>query len=146
MAAILVGPWVSVVLASIALLLQAVFLAHGGLTTLGANIMTMGVAGSFAGYGAFVLCRKLGLSVLVAAFLGGVLSDWMTYSATSFILSAALHTGDSFWKMFLAIAFAFVPTQVPLGILEGFFTAGAYAWIQARRPQYVRMLEKGETA
>ncbi len=35
MAAILIGPWLTVVVASIALLLQALFLGHGGLTTLG---------------------------------------------------------------------------------------------------------------
>lgn len=146
MAAILVGPSVSVVLASIALLLQALFLAHGGLTTLGANIMSMGVAGSFAGYGIFVLSRKIGLPYLLAAFLAGVLSDWATYAATSFVLSAALHADVSLWKMFVAVAAAFVPTQLPLGILEGFLTAGAYGFIHSRRPQYLYLLKKGETA
>ncbi len=146
MAAILVGPWVSVVLASIALLLQALFLAHGGLTTLGANIIAMGVAGSFAGYGIFVLGRKVGLPSLLAAFLAGVLSDWATYAATSFVLSCALHTDVSVWKMFVAILVAFVPTQLPLGILEGFVAAGAYGFIHSRRPQYLYLLKKGETA
>src|SRR5512136_2139570 len=49
-AAILVGPLVSVVISTAALLIQALFLAHGGLSTLGANIISMGVVGSFAGY------------------------------------------------------------------------------------------------
>src|SRR5512138_1047432 len=59
-AAILVGPLVSVVISTVALLIQALFLAHGGLSTLGADIVSMGVVGSFAGYGAFRLVRLFG--------------------------------------------------------------------------------------
>jgi ABC-type Co2+ transport system permease subunit len=58
MAAILLGPTLTVVVASVALTLQALFLAHGGITTLGADIISMGVAGAFIGYGAFFLARK----------------------------------------------------------------------------------------
>ena len=50
---ILVGPAISVVIAAVALLIQAIFLAHGGLSTLGADIVSMGVMGSFAGYFTF---------------------------------------------------------------------------------------------
>jgi cobalt/nickel transport system permease protein len=45
LAAVIVGPAVTTVIAAIALLLQALFLAHGGLTTLGANIVSMGWSG-----------------------------------------------------------------------------------------------------
>jgi cobalt/nickel transport system permease protein len=143
MAAILVGPFLTVVIASVALTLQALFLAHGGLTTLGANIFSMGIAGAFVGYGAFVLARRLGASWIVAAFLAGVLSDWATYTATALILTGGLYTGGSFTNMFLAILLAFVPTQAPLGILEGFLTAGAYQFLHARRPQFLGKLAKG---
>jgi cobalt/nickel transport system permease protein len=145
-AAILIGPALSVVVASVALTLQALFLAHGGLTTLGANIFSMGVAGSFAGYGIFILSRKIGASWFVAAFLAGLFSDWATYGMTAFILTGALHTDASFWKLFLTILLAFVPTQVPLGILEGFVSAGTYSFIHARRPEFLAMFARGGTA
>ena len=44
MGAIIFGPWITSVLAVIVLVYQAVFLAHGGLTTLGANVFSMGIA------------------------------------------------------------------------------------------------------
>ncbi|MBI5249784.1 MAG: energy-coupling factor ABC transporter permease [Desulfomonile tiedjei] len=144
MAAILIGPTLTVLVASVALVLQALFLAHGGLTTLGADIFSMGVAGAFTGYGVFFLLRKLGLSWFVAAFAAGLISDWATYGATSLALAAALHSDGSFSTMFWSIIVAFVPTQVPLGILEGFITAGAYSFIHTRRPEYLGMLAKGE--
>ena len=134
MAAILIGPWLTVVVTSIALVLQALFLAHGGLTTLGADIVSMGVAGAFVGYGIFCVARRLGLPLLAAAFLAGLLSDWATYAATSFEVASALHGAESLWKMFAVVGVAFLPTQLPLGILEGVITAGAYQFIQTRRP------------
>ncbi len=146
MAAILVGPFLTVVIASVALTLQALFLAHGGLTTLGANIFSMGIAGAFVGYGAFFLARRLGASWVVAAFLAGMLSDWATYTVTALILGSALSPGGSFVHMFLAILVAFVPTQAPLGVLEGFITAGAYQFLHARRPEFLVKLAKGGAA
>ncbi len=143
MAAILIGPSLTVVVASIALVLQALFLAHGGLTTLGANIFSMGVMGAFTGYGVFVLARRLGAPWAVAAFMAGLLSDWVVYAGTSFSLATALHGDGSVASMFLTILLAFVPTQVPLGILEGFITAGAYRLVHNRRPEFLGMLAKG---
>lgn len=45
--AVLFGPAVTAVLASIVLIFQALLLAHGGITTLGANIFSMGIVGPF---------------------------------------------------------------------------------------------------
>ena len=96
LAAILIGPGLTVVVASIALTLQALFLAHGGLTTLGANIVSMGVAGAYVGYGTYWITRRLGLPWVVAAFLAGLFSDWATYAMTAFELAAALPGAGSF--------------------------------------------------
>lgn len=135
LAAILVGPFMSTVLGAIALLIQALFLAHGGLTTWGANILSMAVAGSFCGFGAFVLLRKLNAPVFLAAFAAGLIGDWATYTVTSFELASALHGAGSLWRMFGTIALAFAPTQLPLGILEAFFTGGVVAFVHQRRPE-----------
>ena len=142
-AAILIGPTLTVVVASVALVLQALFLAHGGLTTLGANILSMGVMGAFTGYGVFVLARRFGAPWVVAAFLAGLLSDWAVYAGTSFFLATALHGDGSLATMFWTITLAFVPTQLPLGILEGFLSAGCYSFVHSRRPEFLGMLAKG---
>ncbi len=133
--AILIGPGPTIVVASIGLLLQALFLAHGGLTTFGADVMSMGVGGALSGYFIFKLFRKFGLSFFIAAFAAGLISDWVTYSMTSLELASALHGATAFWDMFLAIIVAFIPTQIPLGIIEGFLSAGAFGFIKSRRPE-----------
>ncbi len=134
LAAIVIGPWMTILVTVVALLLQASFLAHGGFTTLGANVLSMGVIGGFAGYAAFRLARELGVPLWAAAFAAGVLSDWATYAMTSFEIAAAFHGARSLGAMFAAVALAFVPTQLPLAILEGFLSAGAVTFLARRRP------------
>jgi cobalt/nickel transport system permease protein len=143
LAAILIGPGLTVVVASIALTLQALFLAHGGLTTLGANIVAMGVAGAYVGYGAYRISRRLGLPWVIAAFLAGLLSDWATYAMTSLELAAAFHGGGSFSAMLALILIAFVPTQIPLGIFEGILCVGALKFIRGRKPELLGMAAGG---
>lgn len=142
LAAMLIGPSLTIVVTSVALVLQALFLSHGGLTTLGADIVSMGVAGAFLGYGAFHALRKLNLPILAAAFAAGVISDWGTYTVTSLQLASALHGSGSFPHMFAAIFLAFVPTQLPLGIFEGFLCAGAYQFVRTRRPDLLDLLAR----
>lgn len=137
--ALLIGPGPTIVVASIALLLQALFLTHGGLTTLGANIFSMGVAGAVTAFVVFRVLRTCRIGVIPAAFLAGMLSDWATYATTAAQLSAALHDGGPLGTMFGAILLAFVPTQLPLGIAEGVVTAVAYQFILARRPDLVEV-------
>ena len=133
-AAILVGPLVSVVIAAVALLIQALFLAHGGLSTLGANTFSMGVVGSFVGWFAFRGVRAVGGSLAVSGFIAGVLADWGTYAATSLILASGIRGDAPFLPLFVKVVLAFIPTQLPLGILEGVITAGMVTLLYKKRP------------
>lgn len=54
----LFGPGVISVLGTICLLFQALLLAHGGITTLGANAFSMAVVGPFVGYGVYLILKK----------------------------------------------------------------------------------------
>jgi cobalt/nickel transport system permease protein len=49
-AAIILGPWASILAVSIALLIQALFFGDGGITTLGANCFNMAIIGSLVAY------------------------------------------------------------------------------------------------
>src|SRR5690349_22052062 len=56
--AVLFGPGVMSVLGTIVLLFQALLLAHGGLTTMGANIFSMAIVGPWVSYGLYKLFRS----------------------------------------------------------------------------------------
>ena len=132
---ILVGPAISVLISSVALLLQAIFLAHGGLSTLGANIVSMGVMGSLAGYFTFRALRSMKVNLGVAGFTAGLLADWATYFTTSVELAAGIRGSSEFMPLFVKILVAFIPTQLPLGILEGAITAGMVVLLYRRKPE-----------
>ena len=74
-AAIVLGPWASLLAISLALTIQALFFGDGGITTLGANCFNMAIAGSFAAWGIYRLV-SLGAAAdsrrrVVAAALAG---------------------------------------------------------------------------
>lgn len=121
--AILFGPAAAGVLGLIVLLFQAILLAHGGLTTLGANTFSMAIAGPFVSFGIYKLCQKFKINRKVAVFLAACLGDLFTYCVTSLQLAMAYPSeaggmGASAVK-FLGI---FAPTQLPLAVMEGLLT------------------------
>ena len=131
---ILVGPGISILIATAALLLQALFLAHGGLSTWGANIVSMGVMGSFAGFLTFKAFRSLKVNMAVSGFMAGLFADWATYFTTSVQLASGIRGDSSFIPLLWKILVAFVPTQLPLGMLEGAITAGMVVLLYKKRP------------
>ncbi len=147
MAAILLGPFVSSLIAAVALLFQALFLSHGGLSTWGANVFSMGVIGSVAGYFAFKGLRAMGASLAVSAFFAGVQADWATYMVTSVELASGIRGNEPFLPLLEKILLAFVPTQLPLGLLEGAMTAGMVLLLYRKRPDILvamRVIKAGE--
>ena len=137
---ILVGPAISILVAAVALLIQALFLAHGGLSTWGANIISMGVMGSFAGFLTFKALRSMKINMAVSGFVAGLLADWATYFTTSIELASGIKGDSPFMPLFWKILIAFIPTQLPLGILEGAMTAGMIVLLYKKRPDLlVRM-------
>jgi cobalt/nickel transport system permease protein len=131
--AILVGPSISVLVTGVVLLIQALFFAHGGLSTWGADVVSMGVVGAFVGVGVFRLLRALNAGLALSAFFAGMLSDWAIYLTTSVELASGIKGAEPFWPLLSKIAIAFVPTQLPLGIVEGAMTAGMVTLLYKRR-------------
>lgn len=149
MSSILLGPLVSVVIATVALLIQALVMAHGGLSTLGADIVSMGVVGSFTAWFVFRGMRGIGAGLAVAAFLAGLAADWATYLATSAELASGIRGSDPFLPLFVKVVLAFAPTQLPLGILEGAMTAGMVVLLHRKRPDLLlrmKILKTGEVS
>ncbi len=121
--AILFGPSVTTVLGSIVLLFQALLLAHGGLTTLGANIFSMAIVGPWVSFGLFRLCGSVGLPMAVGVFLAAMLGDLATYCVTACQLALAFPDAVSGFGGALAkFLTIYAVTQVPLAIIEGLIT------------------------
>lgn len=118
--AVLFRPPVMAFLGMIVLLFQALLLAHGGITTLGANTFSMAIAGPWVGYGAYRLALRLRSPLWLAVFAAMFFADLSTYCVTSVQLALAYPDAHSGYSgaaaKFLGI---FAATQVPLAVIEG---------------------------
>ena len=129
--AILFGPLAMAPVAAIVLLFQALLLAHGGLTTLGANIFSMGVVGPLVGYSIYIFGRSVSLPLGLTVFMAATLADLATYGTTALQLALAFPDpvagiGAALLK-FLGV---FAITQIPLAISEGFLTLLIFNFMQ----------------
>ncbi len=132
MAAIIVGPFVTVVLSAIALFFH-IFIGHGGITTLGASTVSMGIAAPFSGYLLYILFRKMNAPLWLSAGVAGFVGDIVCYLTTALQLALSLNpdTVVSHWMMYSA---GYMPTQLPLAVAEFIFSAGIVQYIADRRP------------
>nr|WP_243141678.1 MULTISPECIES: energy-coupling factor ABC transporter permease [Oscillospiraceae] len=123
LAAILFGPFQVSVLGIIVLLFQAILLAHGGITSLGANTFSMAIAGPIFAWALYMLCKKLKVNRKVSIFLAACLGDLFTYCVTSLQLAAAYPSeAGGFFASAVKFLGVFAPTQLPLAIIEGILT------------------------
>lgn len=121
--AILFGPCAVSVLGIIVLIFQAVLLAHGGLTTLGANCFSMAIAGPILSWLIYKGLSKTRINRRITVFLAASLGDLFTYCVTSVQLALAYPSAQggvtASAVKFLGI---FAPTQLPLAVIEGILT------------------------
>ncbi|MDS0528206.1 energy-coupling factor ABC transporter permease [Clostridium sp. SHJSY1] len=121
--AILFGPTVMSVIGIIVLLFQAILLAHGGLTTLGANTFSMAIAGPILSYIIYRVSIKVKMPKMVAIFLAACLGDLFTYCITSIQLALAYPSEvGGFISSLINFMSIFAITQIPLAIIEGILT------------------------
>ncbi|MDO5097145.1 MAG: energy-coupling factor ABC transporter permease [Corynebacterium sp.] len=119
--AVLFKPPIMAFVGTIVLLFQALLLAHGGITTLGANAFSMAIVGPWVGYGAWKLVRSVGGSFEVGIFCAALFADFSTYVVTAIQLSIA-HHANGFTNALTTFLALYAPTQVPLAIVEAIVT------------------------
>jgi cobalt/nickel transport system permease protein len=139
--AVLFGPLAMSVLGTLVLLFQALLLAHGGLTTLGANAFSMAIVGPIVAYWVYRLVIPTGKQRL-AIFLAASIADLVTYIVTSIQLALAFPVATGgFVASFVKFAGIFAVTQVPLAISEGLLTVLVWNWLSSYGTQELEALQ-----
>lgn len=139
---LILGPTAVVFPTAVILLIQAIFFAHGGLTTLGANVFTLGIVAPYGAWGLARGFRFLRVPPLVAVGVVGVLADLSVYLMDAGILGFAFQGEKTFGYWFKWIALGFAPGQIPLALLEGVLSAYLLKALSVRRieliPEWIR--------
>ena len=116
------------------LLLQAVFFAHGGLTTLGVNTLTLGLLGPLVTVGLRALLQRLGVDGALLLALACGAGSLSVYVADAAVLAVALSDAAAPATTFGAVLIGFAPVQVPLAVLEAVASVGIVRLLATRRP------------
>lgn len=120
---ILLGPVLMPALTVVVLLFQALLTAHGGLTTLGANMISLGVAGPWCTWLLWRGGLRIGLADKPAVMVATALGSLATYACTSLQLALAHPDPSSgIAGAFQKFAAIFAVTQIPVSAVEAVFT------------------------
>lgn len=140
--AVLFGPAAMAPIGMVVLLFQAILLAHGGLTTLGANIFSMAIVGPFAAAAIYRLAKAARLPFGISIFLAASMGDMLTYVTTSAQLALAFpDTAGGFAASFARFATVFAVTQIPLAISEGLLTVIVFNALARFNPQELQEMK-----
>ena len=137
LAAVLVGPFAGALAVAVVLVVQALVFADGGLSALGLNVVNMALVGAFAGYGIFLLVRRVlrtaAPSIALAAGIAACAAPVL--AAVVFVGEYALGGNDAVSPT--SLAGAMIGVHAVIGIGEGVITALAVGSVLAVRPDLV---------
>ena len=148
-AAIVLGPWASLLAISLALAIQALFFGDGGITTLGANCFNMAIAGSFAAWGIYQLVSLGSVAgsrrrVVAAALAGyGAINLSALLAAIEFGIQPLLFhdaTGAPLYAPYslrVAIPAMMAGHLTIAGAAEAVMSAGLFSYLRRNEPGLV---------
>jgi cobalt/nickel transport system permease protein len=150
MAAIVLGPWVSILAISIALFIQALFFGDGGITALGANCFNMAIVGSLV---AFAFYRMLGYRAALTAprrVFAAAIAGYAAINASAFCAAIELGIQPLLFKdAFGTPLYAPYPLSVSIpammighltfaGLAELVLSAGVVRYLQRTDPTMLK--------
>lgn len=151
MASIVLGPWVSMLAISIALLIQALFFGDGGLTAFGANSFNMAIVGSLIAYVVYrLIARKAEITAhrrVIAAALAGYLAinAAALCAAIEFGIQPILfHDANGTplyapYPLAVAIPAMMIGHLTFAGLAEFVISAGIVSFLQRADPEMLRL-------
>jgi len=136
LAGVLMGPWAAALVLTVVLVVQAVGMADGGITALGANVFNMAVVGGMFGYLVFVLLRKLGSRSLTGYLMAVAVAAWISIVASATAVSLQLAASGT---VPLRVGLpAMVSVHMIIGLGEALITTTVVAAVLVSRPDLVR--------
>ena len=144
--ALLLGPRRVVPPTFFVLLLQALFFAHGGITTLGANTLTLGLVGPVCAMVTWRGCRWAGSSVPWAVAVACGMGDIAVYLTDAALVAWALAEVSPPQVTAWLVVGGFAPVQLPLAVLEGVTSAALVRMLGKRRPELLPLALRERTA
>src|SRR5450631_3166936 len=154
-AAIVLGPWASILAISVALIIQALLFGDGGITAIGANCFNMAILGSLSAYGVYRMLAGRAPIVSPRRAMAGAIAGYVAINLSA--LAAAVELGIQpllYRDATGAALYAPYPLQIAIpammaghltvaGIAEMVLSGGVVAYLQRFEPGLLRAKERG---
>jgi len=137
LAAILLGPWASVLIMSCVLIAQCLIFQDGGLLALGANIFNMGIVASFSGYYLYRLATSVLGNNRRGKLISGFIGAWGSVFLAS--IACAIELAVSGASPLAAVLPAMAGIHALIGIGEGLITGAVLSLVLATRADLLQL-------
>jgi cobalt/nickel transport system permease protein len=157
-AAIVLGPWASIIAISIALVIQAVFFGDGGITAIGANCFNMAIVGSLAAWAVYRLISGRAAIDSPRRVVAGALAGYFAINlsalvaAIEFGIQPLLYRDASGTPLYapyplhITIPAMMIGHLTVAGLAELVLTAGVVAYLQRAEPGLLKGTAPGAPA
>jgi cobalt/nickel transport system permease protein len=133
LAAVVLGPWLGILVMTAVIILQALLFQDGGLVVMGANILVMGVTPALISYGLFRAVANRSRRTQLVTVAGAA---WLSVMGAA--LLTALLLGFSSTSSFRIAVPALLGVHAFIGIGEALITVAALSFIMKARPQLLQ--------
>jgi cobalt/nickel transport system permease protein len=154
-AAIVLGPWASILAISMALIIQALLFGDGGITAIGANCFNMAILGSLAAYGIYRMLAGRAPIASPRRVMAGAIAGYVAINLSA--LAAAVELGIQpllYRDATGAALYAPYPLQIAIpammaghltvaGLAEMVVSGGVVAYLQRMEPNLLRATGPG---
>jgi cobalt/nickel transport system permease protein len=133
LAGVLLGPWAGSLVMSVVFIVQAILFQDGGLTVLGANIVNMGLVGTFGGYYLYKAVRNLlGSERWLSMAIATGIAAWVSLVAGALVCAIQIGLSGTV-SLNLAIP-AMLFWHILIGLGEALVTVMAISFVWLVRP------------
>ena len=137
LAAVLVGPWTAVLCVSTVLLVQALFMADGGITALGTNVTLMALVGVALGWLVFKAIRAVLPTRLGVVAPASALAAFVSVPVAALLFALLFAVGGTAPVATDKVVLAMVSWHLVIGLGEAVITALVVASVVGVRPDLV---------
>jgi cobalt/nickel transport system permease protein len=154
-AAIVLGPWASILAISMALIIQALLFGDGGITAIGANCFNMAILGSLAAYGIYRMLAGRAPIASPRRVMAGAIAGYVAINLSALAAAAELGIQPLLYRDATGAAlYAPYPLQIAIpammaghltvaGLAEMVVSGGVVAYLQRMEPNLLRATAPG---
>ncbi len=133
LAGILLGPWAGSLVMVVVFIVQSVVFQDGGLTVLGANIVNMGLIGTFGGYYLYRAVRMvIGQGKFWGMLTGAAIASWVSVMVAAIVCAFQLALSGTV-PLVVALT-AMASWHILIGLGEALITTAVASFIWRTRP------------